>query len=306
MKTYTLICSLALFSGLPLTCHAKLKVVTTTPDFAAVAKAIGGDRVEVTSLAKPTEDPHFVDPKPSLILKLNAADVLIESGAELEEGWLPALLQRANNPRIALGAPGRVLASAVVEMLEVPTTLDRSKGDIHPMGNPHFMTDPINALRVAGHITEVLCRLDSTGRETYRANLKKFSDTTEAKFAEWQKQLQPFKGQHVVAYHNSWPYFARRFGLHIDLFLEPKPGLPPTPAHLAHVIARMKELGARVIIVQPYLNRHTAENVARHTDAVVVDVAIFPGGVKGTEGDYLKLMDYLVTSLANALGQKGR
>lgn len=303
MKTKSLFYSIALVVGLPLASHAKLNVVTTTPDFAAVAKAVGGDRVEVTALAKPTEDPHFVDAKPSLILKLNKADVLIEGGAELEIGWLPALLQSVRNPRIAISAPGRVRASEAVELVEVPATLDRSQGDMHAMGNPHFMTDPVNAVLVAKRIADAFCKLDSASAEVYRSNLKKFESAVDSKLAEWEKLLAPFKGQHVVAYHNSWPYFARRFGLQIDLFLEPKPGLPPTPAHLADVMARMKETGARVIIVQPYLNRHTAESVARNTGAVVVDVAGFPGGVKGTEEDYVKYMDHLVTSLANALSQ---
>ncbi|MGC8988701.1 MAG: metal ABC transporter substrate-binding protein [Verrucomicrobiia bacterium] len=303
MKTKTLFGLFPLVVGLSLAAHAKLNVVTTTPDFAAVAKAVGGDRVEVTALAKPTEDPHFVDAKPSLILKLNKADVLIEGGAELEIGWLPALLQGVRNPRIAIGAPGRVLASEVVELVEVPTTLDRSRGDVHAMGNPHFMTDPVNAVLVARRIADAFCSLDPAAAEAYRSNLKSFSDRLDAKLAEWQKLLAPFKGQRVVAYHNSWPYFARRFGLQIDLFLEPKPGLPPTPAHLADVMAKMKESEARVIIVQPYLNRHTAESVARNTGAVVVDVADFPGGMKGTEDDYVKFMDHLVASLANALGQ---
>jgi ABC-type Zn uptake system ZnuABC Zn-binding protein ZnuA len=304
MKTKLFFCWFVLLLGLPLAAQAKLKVVTTTADFAAVAQAIGGDKVEVLSLAKPTEDSHFVDAKPSLIVKLNQADVLIEGGAELEIGWLPALVQSTRNRRITIGAPGRVLASEVVELLEVPTTLDRSRGDVHGLGNPHYMTDPLNALIVARRITEVFCQLDGASREVYQANLKKFSDQLEAKLAEWQQLLAPFKGQRVVSYHNSWPYFARRFGLQIDLFLEPKPGLPPTPTHLAEVIAKMKESNARVIFVEPDLNRRTAESVARRTGAVVLDVASFPGGVKGTEGDYLKLMDHLVTSLAKALGQK--
>lgn len=296
---------LVLLLGLPLTAHARLKVVATTADFAAVAEAVGGDRVEVTSLAKPTEDPHFVDAKPSLLVKLNGADVLIEGGAELEIGWLPALLQSARNRRIAIGAPGRVLASEAVELLEIPTTLDRSRGDVHALGNPHFMTDPVNAVRVARRIGEVFCQLDGPSAEVYRANVQKFSDTIEAKLREWQQQLAPFKGQHVVAYHDSWPYFARRFGLQIDLFLEPKPGLPPTPSHLATVLSTMKENGARVVLVSPYLNWHTAQSVARHTGAAVVDVTSFPGGVKGSEGGYIKLMDHLVGSIAQALGSQG-
>jgi zinc/manganese transport system substrate-binding protein len=289
--------------SLTLPAQAKLNVVATTPDFAAVAKAIGGDQVEITTLARPTEDPHFVDAKPSLILKLNRAQVLLEGGAELELGWLPPLLQGARNPHLAAGAPGRILCNQGISMLEVPATLDRSEGDIHAAGNPHYMTDPANAQIVANHLTEVFCQLDPKSAETYRANLKTFTDRLTAKMAEWQKLLAPFQNSQVVAYHNSWPYFARRFGLKIEIFLEPKPGLPPTPAHLAEVIARMKAEQARVIFVEPYLDRRTAESVARSTDATVIDVAYLPGGIKGTENDYLKLMDYLLTSLAKTLAE---
>ena len=297
-----LVSAVALWS-LTLPAQAKLSVVATTPDFAAVAKAIGGDQVGITSLAQPTEDPHFVDAKPSLILKLNRAQVLLEGGAELEQGWLPPLLQGARNPRLAIGAPGHIVCNQGVSMLEVPATLDRSEGDIHAAGNPHYMTDPANAQIVASHITEVFCQMDPESAMTYRANLRTFLDHLTAKMAEWQKLLAPFQGRHVVAHHNSWPYFARRFGLKIDMFLEPKPGLPPTPGHLAEVIARMKAEQVRVIFVEPYLNRRTAESVARSTGAKVIDVAYLPGGIKGTEADYLKLIDYLVTSLARALAE---
>jgi zinc/manganese transport system substrate-binding protein len=291
---------------LAVTAHAKLNVVATTPDLAAIAREIGGDKVEIVTLARPTEDPHFVDAKPSFIVKLNRADVLIEGGAELEIGWLPALMQQSRNARIAAGAPGRVIASLGVTMLEVPATLDRSQGDIHAAGNPHFLVDPVNAKIVAQNIAVALALNDAADAEYFQANLNKFRDTIEAKLAEWQAKLAPFKGVPVVAYHNSWLYFAGRFGLEIDLFLEPKPGIPPSPAHLTEVIAQMKARQARVIIVDPYLNRKTAETVARATGATVVDVTQFPGGVKGAGPGYFELMDYLVNSLAKALaeGQK--
>jgi zinc/manganese transport system substrate-binding protein len=299
--------AIALLTGLAvLPVRARLNIVATTPDFAAVARVIGGDAVEITTLARPMEDPHFVDARPSLILKLNKADVLIEGGAELEAGWLPPLLQGARNPRLAVGAPGRIQCNQGITMLDVPPVLDRSEGDIHAAGNPHYMTDPTNALIVATHLAEALCQIDPKSAETYRANLKTFTDRLTAKMAEWQKQMAPYQGRHVVAYHNSWPYFAKRFGLKIELFLEPKPGLPPTPAHLAGVIARMKEEQARVIFVEPYLDRRTAESVARSTGARVLDVAFLPGGIKGTEDDYIKLMDYLVGSLAQALAGESK
>jgi zinc/manganese transport system substrate-binding protein len=282
---------------------AKLNVVATTPDLASIAKEIGGDHLDITTLAKATEDPHFVDARPSFIVKLNHADVLIEGGAELEIGWLPALLEQSRNQKVAPGAPGHVACAQGVQMLEVPTTLDRSRGDIHAAGNPHYIVDPINAKIVGQHIADAFCAHDQKSCGAYRANLKKFTDAIDAKMVEWQKKLEPFKGQQIVAYHNSWVYFGERFGLKIDLFLEPKPGIPPTPAHLAEVITKMKENKVHVIMVDPYLNRKTAETVARNTGATVVDVAQFPGGVKGTEGGYIQLIDYLVNSLARALGE---
>ena len=289
---------------LPLVGQAKLNVVVTTPDLASIAKEIGGENVEITTLAKPTEDPHFVDAKPSFIVKLNRADVLIEGGAELEIGWLPALLDQSRNSRIAPGAPGHIACAQGIQLLEVPSTLDRSKGDIHAAGNPHYLVDPVNAKIVAQHIAGSFCALDAKSCEVYRANLKKFTSAIDTKLTEWQKKLEAFKGQQVVAYHNSWLYFGERFGLKIDLFLEPKPGVPPTPTHLAEVITKMKMDKVHVIIVDPYLNRRTAETVAEKTDATVVDVTQFPGGVKGTEGGYIPLMDYLVNAIANALAQK--
>lgn len=281
--------------------QAKLNVIVTTPDLGSIAQAVGGREVAITMLARPTEDPHFVDARPSFIVKLNRADVLIEGGALLEIGWLPPLMEGARNRKIEAGAPGRILANEGIEMLEVPSTLDRSKGDIHAAGNPHFVVDPVNAIIVARHLADAFAKLDSRNAATYQANAKKFIDELNAKRVEWQKILAPAKGTSVVAYHNTWVYFARRFGLVIDTFLEPKPGIPPTPAHLAEVITKMKEQKIRAIIVEPYQNRRTAETVAADTGATVVDFTQFPGGVKGTDGGYIPMMDYLVNTLAKAL-----
>ncbi len=283
--------------------EAKLNVVATTPELGGIARAIGGNRVEVTSLAKPTEDPHFVDAKPSFVVKLNRADVLIEGGAELEIGWLPPLLDNARNPKLAAGAPGRIAIGPGVSLLEVPTTLDRSKGDVHAMGNPHFMTDPVNGKIAAQTICDGLCKIDASGCDAYHANLAEFKAQLDAKQAEWQKLLAPYRGQQIVAYHNTWPYFAQRFGLKIDLFLEPKPGIPPTPASLAEVIAKMKAEHIHVIIVEPYQNRKTADTVAADTGATVVALTQYPGGVKGSDGGYIELIDYLVRTLASALAK---
>ncbi|MEY4385468.1 MAG: hypothetical protein RLY20_751 [Verrucomicrobiota bacterium] len=284
--------------------QAKLNIVVTTPDLASIAKAVGGEQVEITTLARPTEDPHFVDAKPSFVVKLNKADALIEGGAELEAGWLPPLLAGARNPKIQSGQPGRIQCNEGVHMLEVPSQLTRAEGDIHPLGNPHYVVDPVNARIIAEHLVVAFAKLEPGAAETFRTNGKLFTDELDAKLTEWSAKLAPFKGAKLVSYHKSWPYFAERFGLELDLFLEPKPGIPPSPAHLAAVIAKMKEQHAKVIIVDPYLNRKTAETVARSTGAVVLDVSQFPGGVKGTEGGYVALVDYLVNSLAKALANK--
>ena len=289
---------------LALGAQAKLNVVATTPDLGAIAKEIGGDAITLTTLAKPTEDPHFVDAKPSFIVKLNRADVVIEGGAELEIGWLPALLDQSRNEKLAAGAPGHVNCAKGVPLIDVPATLDRARGDIHAAGNPHYIIAPSNARIVAQNIATALAEVDAKNAEIYRANLQKFTAALDAKINGWQKTLAPFKGANIVAYHDSWPYFARDFGLKIELYLEPKPGIPPTPSHLAEIIMKMKSENARVIIVDPYLNRRTAETVARDTGAAVVDVTQFPGGLKGTEGGYIQLEDYLVNSLAKALADK--
>lgn len=304
-QTPNLCPTLALLLALvPAAASAKLSVVATTPDLAAIATAVGGDNIEITTLAKPTEDPHFVDAKPSFIVKLNRADVLIEGGAELEIGWLPALLDQSRNPKLAAGAPAHLMAAQGIQLQEIPSALDRSRGDIHAAGNPHFLVDPSNARIVAQHIADVFCAQDEKNCAAYRDRLKKFLDVLDAKIAEWQKKLAPYKGQELAAYHNSWLYFGERFGLKIDLFLEPKPGVPPTPTHLAEVIIKMKENHVRAILVDPYLNRRTAEAVAAKTGAQVVDVAQFPGGVRGTDAGYLQLIDHDVNAVAAALSSK--
>jgi zinc/manganese transport system substrate-binding protein len=280
--------------------HAKLNVVATLPDFGALARDIGGDKVNVTVLAKPTEDPHFVDARPSFVVALRTADVLIDGGAELEIGWLPPLLQNARNPKIEVGQPGRVEASQGIRLMEVPATLTRAAGDIHAMGNPHFTVDPIIAKAVAQHIANAFAAVDSANAAFYQANAKQFEATINAKLQEWGAKLLPFREQNVVAYHDSWPYFAHRFGLSINIFLEPKPGIPPSPSHLAEVIQQMKAQHIKAIIVEPYHNRKIAEKVASATGAKVVDFAQYPGAFPNTD-TYVKLIDTLVNRLAAAM-----
>lgn len=285
-----------------LTAAAKLNVVATTSDLGAIAREIGGDKVEVFTLAKPTEDPHFIDAKPSFVVKLNRADVLIEGGAELENNWLQPLLQQARNARLATGKPGRILCNRGITMLEVPAVLDRSKGDEHAAGNPHYTTDPANGRMVAATLAEAFSALDARSAETFKANLARFNERLDAKMAGWKKSLAPYAGKRVVSYHNSWPYFGKRFDLRFDLFLEPKPGIPPSPAHLAQVIATMKSENIRVVVCQPHLNHRSAELVASRTGGVVLDFASYPGG-KGTPDDYAGWIDSLVQNLVRVLEQ---
>jgi zinc/manganese transport system substrate-binding protein len=301
LPLFAKVAAVSLFAGASIDPPAarKLTVVATTPDLAALAREIGAGEVNVTALAKPSEDPHFVDAKPSHIVTLNRADVLIEGGAELEIGWLPPLLESARNSRIAAGSPGLVVASQGIQMLEVPATLDRARGDVHALGNPHFLVDPVDAKIVAGQIAAHFAQLDPGSADEFKANLAKFNQSVDAKMIEWQKLLAPYRGAKVVTYHNDFVYFAKRFNLVVVETLEPKPGIAPSAAHLAKVIATMKAENARAILVQPYQNRKTAETVARQTDATVLDVSQQPGALKNT-ASYIELMDTMVHTLANA------
>jgi zinc/manganese transport system substrate-binding protein len=279
---------------------AQIKVVATTPDLASLAREVGGKAVTVTALAKPTEDPHFVDAKPSHIVTLNRADVLIEGGAELELGWLPPLLESARNAKIGAGAPGRVVASTGIRMLEVPTSFDRSKGDVHSLGNPHFLVDPLDAKLVARNIADHFSKVDPKNAAAYAANLARFSSQVDAKMSAWQAALAPYRGAKIVTYHKDFVYFANRFGLTIVEELEPKPGIAPSPSHLASVIGTMKSKGAHVVLVQPYQNRRTAETVARQTGATVLDMPEQPGARPNTS-TYIDMMNNLVATLAAGL-----
>jgi zinc/manganese transport system substrate-binding protein len=273
-----------------------LKVVATTADLGAIAATVGGDDAEVTSVARPTEDPHFVDAKPSFIRLLNQADVLIEGGAALEAGWLPPLLDSARNPRIAVGAPGRIVASEAVDLKDVPSRLDRSLGDVHPYGNPHYLLDPVNGRLVAGAIARGLCAVDGAHCETYTANAARFTAALDAKLPEWQQALAAARGQKIVSYHKNFDYLAERFGLEVVGNLEPKPGIPPSPTHLAELVPRMQTAKVRAILIEPYRERQTPDFVATKTGAQIVVLPIMPEG-----RDYIAFIDQDVRALAKAL-----
>ena len=296
---------LLLIVGWASVAHAKLNVVATTSDLGAIAREIGKDKVEVTSLAKPTEDPHFVDAKPSFIVKLNKADMLIEGGLHLEIGWLPNLVVGARNKKILAGDEGYLVASAGVPIIEVPTTADRAMGDVHPMGNPHFMLDPINGKIVAAHICDRLCQIDAANCNYYKDNLKDFTKRLDQKFSEWQKALEPFRGTKIVTYHKTFPYFANRFNLNVVGSLEPKPGIPPSPTHINSLIPMMKNGGVKLILIEPFRERKTPEFAATQTGAKIVVFPIMVGGQKETD-DYLSLFDYTINQIVSALKTKSQ
>ncbi len=281
--------------------HAKLNVVATLPDYGAIAEEIGGDMVKVTSLAKGTEDPHFIDARPSFLRILNQADVLLEGGAEMEIGWLPALVNNARNPKILGDAPRHVLMAQGIPLLDVPSVpVDRSMGDVHPAGNPHFAHDPANGRIMAAHLVEVFSKLDPANALLYEANLRKFNERLDQKLAEWARLMEPFRGTKVVTYHKSYEYFAARFGLEIVGQIEPKPGIEPSPTHINALIPRMKEAGAKLVLIEPNRPRKTPQYVA---DAIGAKLVIVPGMVGGHEKikDYFSLFDYDVAQITAAL-----
>ena len=284
----------------PVIAQAKLKVVATFPDLGSLAREIGKDKIDIVVLGKANDDPHFVEARPNFVPSLRDADILIDHGADLEAGWLPPLLQNAHNQKVDPSKPGRVQAARAVRLVDVPTSVTRTAGDLHALGNPHVAVDPMIAKSIGQHIAKAFATLDPPNAGFYDANYKKFEATINAKLKGWNAIMQSYEGAHVVAYHDSWPYFAHRFGLKIDVFLEPGPGSPPSPAHLTDVIQKMKENHVKAIIVEPYQDRRLAEKVARSTEAKVVDVSQFPGGIPGTN-DYVSLIDQLVKRLADAL-----
>jgi zinc/manganese transport system substrate-binding protein len=285
--------------------EAKIRIVATTPDFGSVAEAVGGDRVEVDSLAKGTQDPHFVDAKPSFIRILNRADILIEGGADLEVGWLPPLLESARNGKILRDSPGRIVASSGVHLLEVPTRpIDRSQGDVHPLGNPHYMLDPGNGKILAEQIASALCRLDSGSCEFYRKNLAAFDEQLDRKLAGWVQKMAPYRGTPVITYHASWPYFAERFGLSVVGHVEPKPGIPPSPAYLESLIDRINREKAKVLIMEPYFSDRAPKFLAQKTGVrvLVLYPSVTPSaGIK----NYFDIFDYDIDRLTEALKSVG-
>ena len=284
----------------PFIAQAKINVVATLPDLGSLAREIGKDKVDVVVLGKPNDNPHFVEPRSEFVASLHNADVLIDVGAGLEMSWLPPVLQKAHNPKVDVGKPGRVQASQGIRLMNIPTSMARASSETHPNGNPHFTVDPLIAKAIAERIAKSFMVVDPPNAAFYEANYKKFETTIDTKLQFWRGALQLFQDQHVVAYHDSWPYFAHRFGLKIDIFLEPRPGTPPSPSHLTEVIQKMKRDRIKLILVEPYQDRRIAEKVARAADASVIDFTQFPGGIPGTD-NYVSLINQLVKTLADEM-----
>lgn len=292
---------------LPAPAAAKLYVVTTTPDLAAIAREVGGDKVEAESLALGTQDPHFVDAKPSFIVKLNRADLYVKRGLDLEVGWAPVLEKGARNPDILYGGRRHVDASDGIAPLEIPTgVLSRALGDVHPFGNPHYQRDPIAAKTIAKNVADGLIRIDSDNRAYYEQRRDDFDRRIDERLAGWLQELAPYRGAKIVTYHKSWEYFTARFGLDSIGEMEPKPGVAPSPAHLAELINLMIAQHAKLVIREPFYPDNLTRVVAEKTEATVVTLPESPGGVPGTD-DYFSFMDYIVKQVAHALQEtKGR
>jgi zinc/manganese transport system substrate-binding protein len=279
---------------------AQIKVVTTITDLQSITRLIGGDKVDVFAIATGFQNPHFVDPKPSYILKLARADVFVTVGLDLEIGWVPPLLNSARNSKIEKGGEGYVDASVNVPLLHVPTSASRGQGDIHVFGNPHYWLDPLNGKFIARNICEALVRVDPDHRSLYEANVKKFNETIDLKTKAWTEKMRPYAGMKIIAYHDEWPYFEQRFGLQVVDFLEPKPGIPPSPSQLLKVINEMKRDHIKIIVISPYFTTESGELVARNSGGKLVTLATSVGANDRIK-TYYDLFDYNIAQLLDAL-----
>jgi len=294
---------LALLLGLSGIAYGKdvINVLTTTEDLKSITEAIGGAKVKVDSLARGYQDPHFVAAKPSFMMKAKNADLFMVIGLELEIGYEELIINGSRNQKIRIGQSGYLDVSEGVNLLEVPTTtkIDRSMGDVHPMGNPHYWLDPENVKMVAYNIAKRLSELSPGNAPYFQENLASFNKKMDEKMAEWNKKMEPFKGRKIAIYHRSWPYFVDRFGLVVACELEPKPGIPPSPTHLKEVIDIMKRDKVGVILMEVFYDEKPAQFVAGQTGAKVIVVPNSVGGTKDAN-DYFSLMDTIINKLADA------
>jgi ABC-type Zn uptake system ZnuABC Zn-binding protein ZnuA len=300
---FTRLLAVAALMLAPRVAQAQLKVVTSTTDLYDIAKSVGGDRITATHIGEGYQDPHFIEAKPSFVLQLRNADVWAFVGLDLEIGWMPLLLDGARNPKIRQGGSGYVDASQVIPVLDRPRgNVDRSMGDVHPLGNPHYWLDPENGRRIARMFKAKFSQLDPKNEDVYERNEKAFEARLNATERGWQTDLAAIKGKPVVAWHTSWRYFAEYTGMNIVAFMEPKPGVPPSPSHLYEVIQTVKRTGAKAIVMEPFYDRKVADLVAKQTGIKVLILPPSVGGLRNAPvNDYISLMKYDVAQLAAAL-----
>jgi zinc/manganese transport system substrate-binding protein len=284
----------------PARAASKIQIMTATTDLASLAQVVGGDKVEAESIARGYQDPHFVDAKPSFLLKLKHADLLIVVGLELEIGWLPPLINQSTNPKIQVGAPGYLDASRFARILEIPTgQVTRAEGDVHPLGNPHYWLDPENGLRIAKGIADKLSEMRPGDAAYFAQRFTDFEQRLKQADQRWLAEMKPYEGRKIVTYHRSWPNFAEHFHLNVVGYVEPRPGIPPSPQHTVELIQQMKRDNVKVIVVEPYFDLKTPNAVARETGGKVLVLPPSVGGEKEIT-DYFKLFDYDISKLKQA------
>src|SRR3984893_3391645 len=292
--------SMTLLAPAPAPAATKLQIMTATTDLASLAQEIGGDKVDLESIARGYQDPHFVDAKPSFLLKLKRADLLIVVGLELEIGWLPPLINQSTNPKIQVGAPGYFDASRFAKILEIPTgQVTRAEGDVHPLGNPHYWLDPENGLRIAKGIVDKLSQMRPGDAAYFEQRYSDFEQRLKQADQRWLAEMKPYEGRKIVTYHRSWPNFAEHFHLNVVGYVEPRPGIPPSPQHTVELIQQMKRENVKVIVVEPYFDLKTPNSVARETGGQVLVLPPSVGGEKEIT-DYFKLFDYDISKLKQA------
>jgi zinc/manganese transport system substrate-binding protein len=302
MSIRKILIAVALIAG---TCPAasKLNVVTSTEDLAAIGREVGGDHIAIDSIAKGYQDPHFVEPKPSFLLKLQKADLLAVVGLQLEIGWLPPLITQSGNSKIQVGNKGYLDVSTYCEVLELPTgVVTRADGDVHPLGNPHYWLDPENARRIARAFKDKFSEMQPADAAFFDQHLKDFEQRLTDAEKRWDAQMAPFRGRKVVTYHRSFPNFAKRFGLDIVDYVEPKPGIPPTPSHTLELINRMKQENIKLILVEPYFDMKTPNSVAQQVGGTAIVLLPSVGGEKQVQ-TYFQLFDYDINLLISAFGK---
>lgn len=276
-----------------------LNIVTTTSDLADLAKQIGKDKVKVVSLSKGTQDPHYVEPRPSMVIQVKNADILIRIGMDLDS-WVQSLIDASRNSDVMYGGIGYIDASAKINKLEIPKgKVDASMGDIHIYGNPHYWLDPENAKAILKQILDKLSELNPNQSEYFKKNYDEYLRNLDSTIMKCQEKIKQYRGTAVVTYHNTWPYFTKRFGLEIVDFVEPKPGIPPNPSHIISLVEKMKREKIKVIIIEPYYNLKIAESIAKDVGAKIIVLPTLTGGIKGVE-TYLDLFEYNIDKLIEA------